>query len=179
MLQKSSIEHVLSVFFLFPTKSHNLMEISRTVGIAHTSVKKNLTVLVKLGFITEIFEKKGRRRFPLYKAKRENMLFQQYKLLYNLISIYDSNLIKHIEEKLSPRAIIVFGSYRRGEDVEDSDIDIYVECREEQLILQTFEKKLGRKIEIHFNENFASYSKELKNNIINGIVVSGFLEGYS
>ena len=32
--------------------------------------------------------------------------------------------------------------------------------------------------ELHFNDNFNSYSKELKNNIINGIVISGFLEGY-
>lgn len=179
MLQKSSIEHVLSFFFLFPTRSHNLIGISRIVGIAHTSVKKNLTALVKLGFITEMFEKKGKRKFPVYKAKRENMLFQQYKLLYNLRFLYESNLIKYMEEKLSPRTIIVFGSYRRGEDVEDSDIDIYVECREENIMLQTFEKKLGRKIELHFNEDFASYSKELKNNIINGIVIGGFLEGYS
>jgi predicted nucleotidyltransferase len=155
------------------------MEISRTVGIAHTSVKKNLTALVKLGFITEMLEKKGKRKFPVYTAKRENSLFQQHKQLYNLRSLYESNLIRYIEEKLSPRTIILFGSYKRGEDVEDSDIDVYVECRGENLALQTFEKKLGRKIELHFNENFASYPKELKNNLINGIVVSGFLEGYS
>ena len=42
----------------------------------------------------------------------------------------------------------------------------------------SFEKKLGRKIELHFNDTFNSYSKELKNNIINGMVLGGFLEGY-
>ena len=62
--------------------------------------------------------------------------------------------------------------------MEGSDIDLFVECRKEEINLKRFEKKLGRKIELHFNENFLSYPKELKNNIINGMVLSGFLEGY-
>ena len=72
----------------------------------------------------------------------------------------------------------MFGSYRRGEDVESSDIDIFVECADEPVNVAQFEKKLGRKIELHFKEDFTAYSKELKNNLINGIVLSGFLEGY-
>ena len=72
----------------------------------------------------------------------------------------------------------MFGSYQKGEDVEDSDIDLFIECKKEELDIKIFEKKLGRNIELHFNENFTSYPKELKNNIINGIVLSGFLEGY-
>ena len=53
-----------------------------------------------------------------------------------------------------------------------------IECKKEELDLAKFEKKLSRKIELHFNERFISYPKELKNNIMNGIVLSGFLEGY-
>lgn len=179
MLQKSSIEQTLSVFFLSPTKYHYLMDISRIVGIAHTSVKQNLITLMKLGLIAESFEKRGKRKFPLYKARQESKLFQQYKMLYNLRMLLESKVIDFIEEKISPKAIVIFGSYRWGEDIENSDIDIFVECKEERVQLQKFEQKLGRKIEIHFNEKFASYSKELKNNLINGIVVRGFLEGYS
>lgn len=179
MLQKSSIEQTLALFFLSPTKDHYLMDISRTIGIAHTSVKKNLCTLVRLGFIVESLEKKGRRKYPLYKARRENKLFQEYKMLYNFRTLLESKVIDFIEEKLSPRAIVVFGSYRWGEDIEDSDIDLFIGCKEEKLQLQKFEQKLGRKIELHFNENFLSYPKELKNNIINGIVVWGFVEGYS
>ena len=55
---------------------------------------------------------------------------------------------------------------------------MFIECKEKELDIKPFEKKLARKIELHFNENFNLYSKELKNNIINGIVLSGFLEGY-
>ncbi len=88
-------------------------------------------------------------------------------------------MIDFIEEKLAPRCIVLFGSYPRGgEDSESSDIDIFVECKKEVLNINRFERKLSRKIELHFKENFTSYTAELKNNIINGIVVRGLLECY-
>ncbi len=166
------------IFFLNPTKEHYLMDVSRNIGIAHTSVKKNLDRLIKLGLITETVEKKGGRKFPLYKASSDNEFFKKYKRIYNITSILESNVIMYIEEKLMPKSIVIFGSYARGEDIESSDIDLFVECKKEELDLEKFEKRLSRKIELHFNDKFTLYPKELKNNIINGIVLSGFLEGY-
>ena len=89
----------------------------------------------------------------------------------------ESGLIEYLEEKLFPKVIVLFGSYRKGEDMIDSDIDLFVECKKEELNLSLFEKKLKRKIQLHFKEDFNSFPKELKNNIINGIVLYGFLEG--
>ena len=178
MLQKSSMSRTADVFFVNPTKKHYLMDISRIIGLAHTSVKKNLDKLVKLGLIIASVEKKGDRKFPLYQAKLDNKTFKKYKIIYNISAILESNLIEFIEEKLIPKSIVLFGSYQRGEDIEKSDIDLFIECKKEELDISSFEKKLGRKIELHFNDNFDSYSKELKNNIINGIVLSGFLGGY-
>lgn len=178
MLQKSSIARTAEVFFGSPTNGHYLADISRKVGIAHTSVKKNLLGLVKLGLVEEKVEQRGGRRFPIYVAKRDENAFRRQKKEYNFASILESGLVEYLEEKLTPKAIVLFGSYRRGEDVEGSDIDIFAECKEEPVNLAKFEKKLGRKIELHFKEDFTAYSKELKNNIINGIVLSGFLEGY-
>ncbi len=178
MLQKSSVFRTAEIFFINPTKEHYLMDISRKIGLAHTSVKKNLNELVKLGLITESVEKKGGRKFPLYKSNRDNKLFKRHKLVYNISSILESGLVDFIEEKLTPKSVALFGSYRRGEDIENSDIDLFIECEKEDLDIRLFEKKLKRKIGLHFKENFALYPKELKNNIINGIVLSGFLEGY-
>ncbi len=166
------------VFFTSPTKTHYLMDISRKTNFAHTSIKKNLNELVKLGIITESVERKGKRKFPLYKANLDSKLFKKQKTSYNITSIFDSELVEFIEEKLAPKSIFLFGSYSRGEDTEDSDIDVFVECKKEDIDLKGFEKKLGKKIQLHFNENFSSYNKELKNNIINGIVLAGFLEGF-
>ena len=167
----------MQVFFVSPTISHYLMDISRTIGLAHTSVKKNLDILVKSGQIIESIEKKGARRFPIYRANMD-IGFRQQKMLYNLSAIIDSGLVKRLEDALSPKSIVLFGSFRRGEDTEESDIDIFVECRKEGIDLRSFERKLGRKIELHFNENFRKIPEELRNNIINGIVLSGFLVGY-
>ena len=165
-------------FFINPSKEHYLMDISRNIGLAHTSIKKNLKGLVKLGMISEHSEKKGGRLFPIYRANLDNKLFKRYKLIHNLSSILESGLVDFIEEKLMPKSVVLFGSYSRGEDAETSDVDLFVECKGEELNIKIFEKKLGRKIELHFKENFALYPEELKNNIINGIVLSGFLEGY-
>lgn len=165
-------------FFANPSKEHYLMDISRNIGIAHTSIKKNLKELVKIGIVVRHTEKKGRRLFPSYKASLDNRAFKRYKLIYNLSSILESGLIDFIEETLAPKSIVLFGSYSRGEDTESSDIDIFVECKRERLNLEKFEKKLMRRIELRFNDKFSSYPKELKNNIINGMVLSGFLEGY-
>jgi len=168
----------MEFFFLKPSNSHYLMDISRTIGLSHTSVKKNLVALVKSEILTESIEKKGERKFPVYKANTNNERFKSYKIMYNLTILLESGTIDFIEKILMPKSIVIFGSYRRGEDTEKSDIDIFVECAEDKLNLDNFEKKLQRKIQLHFNSDFNSYPKELKNNIINGVLMKGFLEGY-
>ncbi len=178
MLQKSSMQLVMEVFFRFPTREHTLKEISNYSKIAHTSVKKNLQKLMKIGLIKQKIERKGTRKFPIYQAYKENKVFIQYKKVYNLQTIMESGIINSIEEKLMPKCIVMFGSFQRGEDTEESDIDLFVEGKKEEMKLIQFEEKIGRKIQIHFKDNFISYPKELKNNLINGIVLHGFLEGY-
>lgn len=178
MLQKSNTSRVEEVFFISPTKEHYLMDISRNVKLAHTSVKRNLKKLVRDGLIKELLEKRGKRKFPIYKANLGSKLYKIHKIVYNFSSLFQSGLIEFIEGKLSPKSIVLFGSFQRGEDTENSDIDLFVECKKKDLDFSDFEKKLKRKVEIHFNEDFTSYSKELKNNIINGVILSGFLEGY-
>lgn len=178
MLQKCSEFVVLEVFFVEPSKEHYLMDISRNIKIAHTSVKRNLTKLVKEGLIMREIQRKGKRNFPVYKANAENKQFRKHKMIYNLNSLMESGLIEFLEEKIAPKATVLFGSYRRGEDTERSDIDLFIEGIEEDVGLSYFEKKLKRKIQLHFKKEFNSFSKELKNNIINGIVLQGFLEGY-
>jgi len=178
MLQKCSIYKTAEVFFITPSKRYSLIDISRSICLAHTSVKKNLDNLIKQGIINEHIEKKGKRKYPSYEANRSSHNYISNKILYNLRSLMDSNVIDLIQDSLMPRSIILFGSFLRGEDTEDSDIDLYVEAKKEDLYLKQYEKKLNRKIELHFNDNFASYPKELKNNIANGFVLKGFLEGF-
>src|SRR3989338_1759122 len=150
MLQKSSMQKTLELFFLYPLTEFYLLDISRKIKVAHTSVKNNLKELVREGLIEESIEKRGQRKFPAYRAAATKK-FRQQKVIGNLVALLESGVVNVIEEKLQPRVIVVFGSFRRGEDVEESDVDLFVECEEETLDLALFERKLGRKVQLHFN----------------------------
>ena len=178
MLQKSSTLKTAEIFFLEPTKEHYLMEISRKIKIAHTSTKNNLDKLARQGMIKKQIKTRASRRFPIFTANIDNSEYKNYKRLFNYQTIIEIGLIKHIQDKLMPKTIVLFGSYFRGEDIENSDIDIFIECKKQNINLDKFNKKLKRTIELHFKEDFKKYPKELKNNIMNGITLSGFLEGF-
>ncbi|MBI4451408.1 nucleotidyltransferase domain-containing protein [Candidatus Woesearchaeota archaeon] len=176
MLQKCSILRTAEIFFKEPTRAHYLIEISKKSGLAHTSTKKNLLRLKELSIVKESLEKKGRRGFPIFNADMDSKEYKKYKRVYNFLQIEESGLADFLKNKLMPKSIVVFGSYSRGEDIEDSDIDIFVECNKEEIDTSRFTRMLNRKIELHFKENFKEYPKELKNNIVNGIPLRGYLE---
>jgi len=165
-----------SIFFRNPTTLMYLMGISREIRIAHTSVKANLKILVHEKIITEEIEKRGKRRFPAYRANINSQEYRKYKRIYNFSSIIESGLVEYLEEKIMPRSIVLFGSYQKGEDTEKSDIDLFIEAPQSEIEIKSFQKSLQRKIQLYFNESFGALPKELKNNIINGIVLYGDLE---
>jgi predicted nucleotidyltransferase len=178
MLERCSIFKVAEVFFDEPTKAHYLVEISKKSNIAHTSVKVHLESLKKIGIMQESSEKKGKRNFPIYKADIESEEYRFYKRIDNLEKLRKSGLSGFLKDKFMPNAIVLFGSYEKGEDTEESDIDLFLGCEKKEVELARFEKMLHRKIQLHFKAKFKEYPKELKNNIINGIVIEGYLEAF-
>ena len=178
MLQKCNMWKVGAIFFREPIKKHYLMEISKKSKLAHTSIKRYLLLLKKDSIIKESVEKKGNKRYPLYQANFDNIEYKFYKKIYNLCQLKNSGLISFLKKKLMPNVIVLFGSYAKGEDTDESDIDIFVECQQEKIILSKFEKYLGRYIQLHFKRKFQDYPKELRNNIINGIILNGYLEAF-
>ena len=151
-----------------------LREISRKVAIAPPSVKKYLSGLEKEGLI--IISKHRIYGYPVYYANRDNENFKLLKKLDTIMKIKESGLLDYLSETCMPDVVILFGSSANGEDIKDSDIDLFVMSREEKLILYKFEKNMSRKINILFNDNFNKLSKELRNNIINGIILKGYLK---
>jgi predicted nucleotidyltransferase len=178
MLQKSSIWSTAGIFFSYPTDEHYLLEMSREIGLAHTSLKQNLNQLMKEGIIKETIKKRGNRKYPVYGADTGRPAYKQAKIIYNFTSIQESGIIKQLDDNLMPRCIVLFGSYARGEDVEESDIDIFIECKERKVDIACFENALKRRIQLHFKESFTTLPKAMKNNIVNGVVLKGFLEAY-
>lgn len=172
MLQKYSRYRILQEFFDFPSKNFQMRELSRRTKISQPSVINHLRALVKEKLVVK--EKKG--IYPTFRANRDDILFRVYKKWNLILRIYQSNLLNHIHDSCLPDVIILFGSASKGEDIEESDIDLFIQAPEKRLDLTKYEKLLNRKIALFFEENFSKLSDELKNNVLNGIVLKGYIK---
>jgi len=172
MLEKYSRYRILQEFFNSPTKNFQMRELSRLTKIAQQSVINHLNALLKEGLIKK--EKNG--IYPSFKANRDNELFRLYKKNDLILKLQQNSIISYIYDSCMPDAIILFGSASKGEDIEGSDIDLFLQAKEKKLNFDKYEKILNRKISLFFEEDFSKLSKELKNNILNGIVLKGYMK---
>ena len=172
---KNNLHKILEIFFKNPlTKDFQLREISREINLAPKSVKIYLEELKNNKLILTTPHRIY--KYPTYKANRDNPYFKLLKKLNTIKTIHECNLLNYLDEKCQPDVIILFGSAKKGEDVETSDIDLYVQSPKKKLNLNIYEKSLSRNINVFFEENFDKLSNELKTNIINGDVLKGYLK---
>ena len=168
MIQKSTQFKVIEVFFKEPTAIHFIREISKKIKIAPTSVRLNIKNLLKEGLII----KKKSNPFDGYIGNRENDRFLFCKRAYNLYNLYE--LKEKIINLLHPKAIILFGSYAIGEDIESSDIDLIILSKiRKDIDFSTIEKDVQRKINIMIIENLNKLDENIKNKVINGVILYG------
>jgi predicted nucleotidyltransferase len=145
-------------------------EISKILNVSPTAVAKSLKKLLDLEFA--LIEKTKTINFV--SLNTNTGLVIGLKRAENLKNIYLSELSDYLEESLAGSTIILFGSFSRGEDTNNSDIDIAViERKPKELNLEKYEKKLNRKININFYDSWKDIHKHLKNNILNGIILHG------
>jgi predicted nucleotidyltransferase len=123
-----------------------LRELSKKLKISVFAIKKYADYLLREGLIQE--ERKGNLRY--FKANLENLFFKHLKIARSINLIIRSGLIEFLKENLANvSSIVLFGSIARGEDNEESDIDISIIGKEKTLDLEKFEDKLNKKINIH------------------------------
>lgn len=171
---KSIKKKIEEYFFLHPTIKLRVRQIEREIRVPLHSAIRYAQELEK----ESILKKSTIADVMLYSASRTSATFLLEKKLFNIRNAYSSGLIDYLIEELSNPTIIVFGSYSRGEDVENSDIDIYIETpTRNKLKVEKFEKILQRKIQIFVYKNIHDVeNKELANNIVNGVILNGFVE---
>ncbi len=172
MLQNYTRYRILQEFFDFPTQGFLIREICRRTKITQPSVVLHLRELLKDGLII----KEEAKPYALFKANRDNEIFKILKVFNIVLRIKNSGLLDHIWDYVNPDVVVLFGSAARGEDIESSDIDLFVQGKEKKVSLDKYEKALNRKISLFFKENFIRLNPELKNNILNGIVLRGYLK---
>ena len=169
MLEKNNTDKLLEMLFNSPAREFHIRELSRITKISAPTILLAVKALEKRGFLA--VRKKG--NLKLVKASSSTKFIRE-KRVRNIGKLYESGLIDHlINEYESPKAIILFGSFSRGDDIETSDIDIAVlTVTHKEINLKSFGKNLARKISIH-EVDIKKISKEFYNNLINGIIMEG------
>lgn len=170
---KSSVWKVFEIFVDEPLRIHYVKEISKKINLAPTSVKKHI---IDLENGEMVIKKKG-DIFSGYVSNRDNSNFLFYKKMFNLMKLKESKLIDYLVENLYPKTIVLYGSYARGEDIEESDIDLLIISKNDKsLDLDKFEKILKRKIHVINETNLRKLNENLQLEIINGIILYGYLK---
>lgn len=164
-------------FFLNPTIKLRVRQIERELKVPLPSVIRYTKELEQEGLLksTKI------ANITTYSADRASKTFLLEKKLFNIYQLNTSGLLDFLIEELSNPAIVVFGSYAKAEDVENSDIDLYIETPSQKKInVEKYEKILQRKIQLFMYKSLPDVeNKGLANNIVNGIVLNGFMEVFT
>ena len=176
MIKINIKERVKRYFFQNTTEKLRVRQIERVVKVPLPSAIRYAKELVN----EHILKSEKIAGITLYSANRTSPQFILGKKLYNLVALEDSGIIDRIKEEYHNSPIIRFGSFARGEDIEESDIDLFVESPSKKKInLTQHEKKLKRKIQLFVYKNLEDIpNKDLRNNIINGMTLNGFVEVY-
>jgi len=174
MVTKNIKEELKKYFLLNPTKKLRLRQIERETQLSFPLVSRYSKELVR----EKILKTTITAEIVLYSADRSSKNFILEKKLFNIKLLYESNLVSYLIKELSNPVIILFGSFSKGEDIEDSDIDLFVETvSKKELDLKNFENKLQRRIQIFKNTSIRNIKNiNLANNIINGINLNREIE---
>ncbi len=168
-------QEILRLFFFKAGVTLNQRAIARFLKVSQPAIVKAIPGLEKKNLI-KTKQDKDSRRWSI-ELNRDSQKVMQLKRADNLRQIYDSALAEYLEDNFPGATLILFGSYSRGDDTLNSDIDLAVIGRKEQhLNLDKFGKMLERKITINFYDSLKSLAKEMKENLCNGIVLFGGIE---
>ena len=109
--------------------------------------------------------------------------FTTRKIAENLRLVYESGVLEEINKHYPQAlAVVLFGSYRKGDDVRESDLDLAVEVlgnEELQIIELGIITKLGYRENVKVNVHVFTRNKidlNLFTNVANGILLQGLLE---
>ena len=156
-----------------PYKEVYLREYAKENKISVFAAKKYLDLFSKEGLVSE--ERKANLRY--FKANISNPAFKNLKIAFTLHNIRKSGLIDEINEKVKGvKSVVLFGSAARGEDDENSDIDIVIIGNSSSPFVSDVWKKLGKQINEHVFK-WSDWNKEKKKNFAfyNDVIVEGIL----
>ncbi len=175
-------QEILRYLIIKAGMSFNARGLAKALNRTQAGIVKVLPELEKEG-IVKIKKDENSGRWSI-EFNKENQKAIDFKRAENLKMIYESELVKFLEDSFPGTSIILFGSYSRGEDIlanefkeNVSDIDIaIIGTKSKEVELTKFDKILERTIIINFYQSFKEIHKNLKDSILNGILLSGSVD---
>ncbi len=168
---------VAELIFNYPNRTFHIRKLAKETRQSTTAVvsavrdlnKFKIVKLDKTDLTTNI------------KADTESDAYMFYKKIFNLYRLERYLIIEKLKETFQAETIVLFGSFAKGEDIEESDIDILIITNRKEKkgfsdFLEICEKGLNRKINLHILPSLQNSSKEFKNAVANGIVLHGYLK---
>ena len=165
MGQKSKIlrQKLLEFFFKHPNVKLTVRQLASKTRMSRSTTQYQLSILKDEGFLSAD---------NIWLDSWQNRL---RKTNYYVEKIAQSGLVDYLEETFAASAIVLFGSFRKGESVKESDIDIFVECAKEKKVdLSRYEKQFEHKIQLFTRSKVTQLPKNLLNNVVNGIKLKGY-----
>jgi len=158
-------DRILRLLFEHSSRRFTIREISKRTNIPSSTVQRYFKALKKQGFL----DKENKVIINPY--------FKFRKAFFIIDKLLKTGLIDYLEKHFIPEVIIVFGSARKGEYEENSDIDIFISSTKQPKIdMSFFEKRMGHKIQLFIERDINNLPPNLLNNVANGIKLRGYFK---
>ncbi len=174
---RESIFAVAERIFNYPNKTFHVRMLAEETGLSTTAVVRSIDELRDFRIIT-VEETALTKNI---KADLNSNAYPFYKTIFNLYCLKHYGFVDELVRLYAAEFIVLFGSFAKGEDIEDSDVDICVVSQKKSVELpskniQNYEKKFCRRINIHLLHSLEGSSNEFKNALANGVVLHGYLK---
>lgn len=168
---------VAEFIFNEPNRIFHIRKLEKETGLSTTAVKTSIQKLESY----KIVDVESTSLTTNVKAKTDSDSYTFYKRMFNLYKLQRYGFVEHVRKMFKPEAIVLFGSFSRGEDVEESDVDILVMTsnrKSEKLdkLVDIMENELKRKLDITMLPSLDRSESEFKNAVANGIILYGYLK---
>jgi len=172
LLSTKEREKILGYILEHPSEKINMNGLARKLNLSPGQIHKYVSILRKTGLVS----KDRLQELPITSALR---------LLWNLLRIQKEELIQTLNRHFpKSKGIGIFGSWARGSNLEESDLDIWIKMEKEpgDLELAKARKELERKMGVSVDitvvtpqrlEYFKQKSDAFYFSLYNGILMWG------
>jgi len=150
---------ILKYFLFNPDSEIHIQGLAKVLKISSSTTKYQCDILFK----EEILKKTNNSNLKIFSLNNMSPYVKNMKITFALLSLKENGIEKISENEIS---LAIYGSFASGEFTKDSDIDILLIGKKNNIIeknLLKFKKEVGREIQLT-NLEYHEWEKEKEKN---------------